>query len=271
MSVKYELDQEWQIRAGRSNTIARHGFNQLSSNTQVDTGGNSVTTGNPNLSPTKAASYDLAIEHYLKNGGIFSVGAFYKKLSDYIVSNVSFLDKTDPLVAGIGFAGSKQILYQAYSNATNSDAGCFEFGYEQRFKNLPGHFSGLGASANYTFVYSGFDIRTGESHALPSASRNTYNAALFYELNPVSVRLSFAHVDKFLSGIGADGTEDLYTDPINLLDLGAEYQINRIFAIYLNVKNLLNSPVRYTQGTTNRTIQREFYGQYYQLGIMAKF
>jgi outer membrane receptor protein involved in Fe transport len=87
----------------------------------------------------------------------------------------------------------------------------------------------------------------------------------------VSVRLSLAHVDKYLSGIGPDATQDLYTDPINLLDLGAQYQINRRFAVYLNVKNLLNSPVRYTQGTSGRTIQREFYGQTYQTGITAKF
>ena len=271
ISVKYELDQSWQIRAGRSSTIARPGFNQISSNIQVDTGGNSVTTGNPNLSPTKSDSYDLTLERYLSNGGIFSIGVFYKKLTDYIVSNVSFLDKSDPLVAGYGFSGSKQVIYQSYTNASNAHAGGFEFGYEQRFKNLPGLFSGLGASANYTYVDSQFDIRPGESHALPSASKNTYNAALFYELHPVSVRLSLAHVDKFLSGIGSDATEDLYTDPINLLDLGIQYQISRTLGVYLNVKNLLDSPVRYTQGTTNRTIQREFYGQSYQLGVTAKF
>ncbi|HKB89401.1 MAG TPA: TonB-dependent receptor, partial [Opitutaceae bacterium] len=271
LSAKYDLDQNWVIRASRSSTIARPGFNQLNANTQVDTSGYAVVTGNPNLNPTKAASYDISIEHYMGSAGVISVGGFYKKLSDYIVSDVSFLNNTNPLVSGFGFTGSKPILYQSFTNVSNAYAQGVELSYEERFKKLPGYFAGLGVSGNYTYVKSKFDIRPGESHTLPSTARGTYNASVFYELNPVSVRLSLSHVDKYLSGIGPDSTQDLYTDAVNWLDLGAQYQITKEFAVYFNVKNLLNAPIRYTQGTTNRAIQREFYGQTYQAGMTFSF
>jgi len=271
VSLKYDLDPHWVLRASRSSTIARPGFNQISANTQVDTSGYSVTTGNPGLNPTKAASYDLSVERYIGNSGVISLGGFYKKLSDYIVSDVAFLNNTNPLVAGFGFTGNKPITYRSYSNASNSDAKGLELAYEQRFKKLPGYFAGLGFSANYTYVKSKFDIRPGESHTLPSTAKNTYNVSLFYELNPLSIRLSLAHVDKYLSGIGPDATQDLYTDPMNWLDLGVQYQITKTVGLYFAAKNLTDAPVRYTQGTTGRTTQREFYGLTYQAGIDFKF
>lgn len=271
VSFKYNLPDHWVLRASRSSTIARPGFNQLNANTQVDTSSNSVTAGNPNLNPTKAASYDLDVERYFGNSGIFSFGLFHKDLSDYIVSDVAFLDKTNPLVSGYGFTGNAPIKYQSYSNASRSYAQGAELAIEKRFRSLPAPFSGLGVSGNYTYVKSSFDIRPGESHTLPSTAKNTYNAVVFYETNAVSVRLGLSHVDKYLSGIGSDATQDLYTDPINWLDLGVQYQVNRSLAFYFNVKNLLDAPVRYTLGTTGRTIQREFYGQTYQAGVTAKF
>jgi TonB-dependent receptor len=271
ISLKYQLTEKWVLRASRSSTIARPGFNQLNANTQVDTSGNSVTAGNTRLNPTKASSYDLDVERYFGNSGIVSIGLFQKDLKDYIVSDIAFLDKTNALVSGYGFTGSSPIKYQSYANTHKAYAEGAEVAFEQRFRSLPGLLSGFGVIGNYTYVKSRFDLRPGESHALPSTAKNTYNAVLFYESKGASVRLGLSHVDKYLSGIGPDATQDVYTDPINWLDVGFQYQITPALALYFNVKNLLDAPVRYTQGTTGRTIQREFYGQTYQAGVTAKF
>ena len=41
--------------------------------------------------------------------------------------------------------------------------------------------------------------------------------------------------------------------------------------VYVNVKNLTNDPMRYSEGTQNRSIQREYYGTAYQAGVTLKF
>jgi TonB-dependent receptor len=271
LALKYQWDSQWQMRLSRSSTIARPGFNQLNAAAQADSSANSVSTGNPALAPTKAASYDLVVQRYVGKGGLFSVGGFYKDLQDYIVSDVAFLGATDPRLAGFGFTGNRPVLYQSYANTSGASAEGLEFAFDQRFTELPGYLAGLGVNTNYTYVKSKFDIRPGETHSLPSTAKNTYNLGVSYELRPIAVHLSLSHVDKYLSGIGSDSTQDLYTDPVNWLDLGTQWSVSRSFEIYFNVKNLLDTPIRYTQGPNGRTIQREFYGLTYQMGVTSRF
>jgi hypothetical protein len=52
---------------------------------------------------------------------------------------------------------------------------------EQHFTFLSGPLRGFGAGGNIAYVDSRFMIRPGEHATLPSSSRTTWNAALFYE------------------------------------------------------------------------------------------
>ncbi len=270
-SLRYDLAKDWDVRLSRSTTIGRAGFNQVSANTQVDTSGNAVTTGNPGLSPTRADSYDLALEHYMGKTGLFTVGLFYKDLKDYIVSDVTYLQASDPRLAGYGFTGNRTIAYQTFANIPTAHAAGLEADFEEHLTMLPGLLSGLGFGANATLVDSTFDIRPGESHSLPSTAKATYNLSLTYDYQAVQVTVGLAHVGRYLSGIGSDYTQDTYTDPMTWLDIGVQYRINRTFGVYFNAKNLTNAPVRYSLGTTYRTIQREFYNETLQAGLTAQF
>jgi outer membrane receptor protein involved in Fe transport len=55
------------------------------------------------------------------------------------------------------------------------------------------------------------------------------------------------------------------------LDFTSSYHVNKNWSAYFNVKNLLNTPLRYYEGSTNRPIQREVYGQTYEFGVRARF
>src|SRR5260370_9119067 len=76
-------------RAIYSRTIARPGFAQSSASVLADPGTGIVTTGNPNLKPTTSQNFDLQIEKYLPHGGIISLGAFDKAMSDSIRAHSS--------------------------------------------------------------------------------------------------------------------------------------------------------------------------------------
>ena len=264
VQARYEIRDDLIVRASFSSTIARPGFNQVSASLQVDPAADLVVQGNPQLKPTTAQSYDLSIEGYLNDGGIASFGIFDKELSNYIVNIET--TKTFPnngLFAG--FLGAAHVF--TFANVPNARALGFEANYEQRFKQLPGWLDGFGLGFNWTWVDSNFEIRPGENHALPSTSKNTVNATAFYERDGLALRLGYYYISRNLFGIGGSAATDVYSEPRTSVDFGSSYNITKNLSVYFNAKNLSNTKLKFTEGTSNRPIQREFYGRTYQLGL----
>jgi TonB-dependent receptor len=261
VQARYELQPDLIARASFSSTLARPGFNQGNAAQTVDLGSNQVTLGNPHLRAAKAYSYDLSIEKYLPQAGILSLGVFDKEISDYIVATNTGIETL--------FAVPLRIV--TFANSGYAYVRGIELNWQQHFTALPGFLSGFGAGANYTFADSRFSIRSGEHSSLPSSSRNTWNASLFYEQYGVSLRLAAYYVSADLFTVGADKTSDTYNASRTSMDFGAAYEIQRHWAVYFNAKNLLNTPHAFYQGTPDRPIQREFYQQTYQLGARFDF
>ena len=263
LQLRYEIQPSLLARAAYSSTIARPGFNQVNASRTIDLGSGSVAEGNPNLKPATANSFDLSIEKYLPNAGILSLGVFDKEISNYIVNN-NVGTVIDP-------ASGLPLKDTTYANARSSYARGAEFNWEQRFTELPWLLSGLGASANYTYVDSRFEIRPGEHSRLPSTSKETWNAAIFYEKYGLGLKVAAYSVSADLFAIGSDKTSDVYNAQRTSMDFGSSYAISRQLGLYFNIKNLLNTPHRFYQGTPDRPIQREFYSQDYLFGVRYDF
>jgi len=259
LQAKYEIQPKLITRATWSSTLARPGFNQSNVAKTIDFGSSQVTVGNPNLKPAKANSFDLTIEKYLESAGILSFGVFDKEFKDYIVPNQTGFE-TVP-----GTATPLRLF--TFSNVNKSHARGAEFNWEQRFKNLPGILGGLGASANYTFVDSRIEIRPGEFSTLPSASKNTWNAAAFYEQYGLGLRVVAYSTSADLFSIGSQKSGDVWNATRTSMDFGSTYAFTEHWTAYFNAKNLLDTPHKFYQGTFERVIQREFYGQTYQVGV----
>jgi TonB-dependent receptor len=263
LQARYEIQPSLITRATWSSTLARPGFNQSNVAQTIDYGTGQITVGNPNLKPATANSFDVTIEKYLAGAGILSFGLFDKEFKNYIVPDQTGV-ATNP-------TGGNPLRIFTFSNVNSSHARGAEFNWEQRFKQLPGLFAGLGASANYTFVDSRIQIRPGEYSTLPSASKDTWNAAVFYELNGVAVRVSGYSTSADLFTIGSQQSQDVYNAKRTSMDLGTSYAITPNWTGYFNAKNLLNTPHAFYQGSTDRPIQREFYGQTYEIGARFNY
>jgi TonB-dependent receptor len=259
LQAKYEIQPKLITRATWSSTLARPGFNQSNVSETIDFGSNVITVGNPDLKPATANSFDLTIEKYLASAGILSLGFFDKEFKNYIVPNQTGI-QTVP-----GAANPLNVV--TFNNVNKAHARGAEFNWEQRFKNLPGILGGLGASANYTFVDTRVEIRPGEFSTLPSASKNTWNAAAFYEQYGMTVRLAAYSTSADLFFIGSDKSSDVWNAKRTSMDFGSSYAFAEHWSAYFNVKNLLNTPHMFYQGTPDRVIQREFYRQTYLLGV----
>ncbi|MBL6938835.1 MAG: TonB-dependent receptor [Alphaproteobacteria bacterium] len=266
LQARYEIEPDLIARATWSSTLARPGFNQFTPATTFDLGSLTVTTGNPNLRAATANSFDVSVEHYLGEAGILSLGLFDKEISNYIVPHTlvgqpppAFLNIHDP------------VTLVTFTNAGASYARGVEFNWEQHFPDLPGLLGGLGAGFNLTYVDSRYEIRPGEHSKLPSTSTWTWNAAVFYERGPLTLRLAAYSVSADLFGIGSNKTNDIFNASRTSMDFGSSYMLDENLNLYFNAKNLLNTPHAFYEGTPNRPIQREFYLQTYQAGIRFDF
>ncbi|EIL90948.1 TonB-dependent receptor [Rhodanobacter sp. 115] len=268
LQLRYALQPDLIVRAAFSSTIARPGFNQANPALAIDIGSGIVTTGNPQLKPATASNFDFSIEKYLSNGGILSAGIFDKVLSHYIIP----VETTQTLPNTNLYPGSPQpFKVFTFKNAGSAYARGLEVNWKQTFSMLPGIWRGLGAGINYTLVDSRVEIRSGEYSQLPSTSKNTWNANLFYNYDGLTLNLAAYYVSADLFGIGNGKSSDVYNGERTSMDFGASYQFPGHWTAYFDVKNLLNTPHTFYQGTANRPIQREFYGLTYLGGVRFEF
>jgi TonB-dependent receptor len=268
LQARYDIDKTMVARAAYSTAVARPGFNQVTPSLTIDPAANIVSSGNPGLKPITDNAFDFAVEKYLPFAGIVSAGLFDKEFKNYIVNRVT--SQTFPnngLFAG--FVGVAHVV--SYDNVRQAHARGVELNYEQRLPGMPEVLDGLALGANYTFVDSEFAIRPGEKSTLPSTSKHTLNAFINYERDGVNMRLAGYLLSRNLWAIGGTAGADLYSERRFSLDFGSSYAINKRVSVYFNAKNLTNTPLTFTEGQSNRVIQREFYGQTYQLGADLHF
>lgn len=275
VQLKYELQPDLQLRATYSTGIARPGFSQAGGNAGIDFTASprpQFTAGNPDLKPTTGNNFDIDVEYYMAGGGIVQFGVFDKEFSNYIFRSAR-INVSDPIFLGQGPGDFVTFLNEsAYARGV-------ELAYHQKFAMLPGPLAGLGVDGNITWVDSRFKeyaaavSGTGKDQfgSLPGTSHVTWNLAGFYEDHGLALRLSAEYVGQSLFGLNGDKSLDTIQDRKLNLDFTSSYQFTQNWSGYFNVKNLLDTPLRYYEGTRSRPIQREIYGQTYEVGVRAKF
>lgn len=284
VQVRYDFTPTLLLRATYSTGIGRPGFEQNTSAASVDhtTSPLLITRGNPDLKPILGNNFDLSLEDYFSDGGILSIALFDKEFKNYIADRVQNNITTDPL------SGGAPANVTTFLNIPSSYARGIQLDAHQKFVWLPKPFDGFGIEGNLTLVDSRFleydaaslvgnpllpnpNNPTNQYGALPGTSKVTWNLAGFYEAYNIEVRLAAEYVSHSLFGLGGVQALDTIQDNRLTLDLGSSYKINRNFTVYFNAKNLLNTPLRYYEGSPNRPIQREFYDVTYEGGIRASF
>jgi TonB-dependent receptor len=265
---RYFFSEELVGRLTYASGIARPGFNQITPGASISVAGASVTVGNPALKPTIGQNFDASLEWYPGNGQIAALALFYKDFSNYILLSEQKLN-------GYPFPGLGGVLtiVDTYTNGPAHAYGA-EAQYQQQLLFLPKPWDGFGLSLNATVVDSRAQIHPGVYGLLPSTSQLTWNAALFYESGPLEMRVAAGYVGKNLFSFGSvtSNSTDTWLAARLTLDAGASCAVSRHVRIYLEGKNLLNTPLEYTEGPSwYRPIQREFYDLTLLAGVRATF
>lgn len=266
LQLRYQFLPTLLGRIAYSTAIARPGFDQITPGANVSVSGTSVTIGNPKLKPTTGQNLDLTFSYYPGHGQIAELDFFGKKYENFILlSQQSLQSYPFPGLVGV------PTLVDSYSNGPAHVYGMVAQ-YQQQLLWLPTPFDGFGVNANTTIVHSEAEVHPGIRGPLPSTAELTWNLALFYELNPLELRVAADYVGQNLFGFGPDLTNefDVYSSPRLTMDFGSSYKLTHAVQFYFDAKNLLNTPLKFTEGTSeSRPIQREFYDVTLEAGVRA--
>ena len=241
---------EFQFRAGWSETVARPDIREMSESTFIDPITEARVRGNSELSVSDITNLDMRLEWFWNSGDTFTVSAFHKDIANPIetvqggatednirfnfinAENASVYGTEVEFRKGLGFLASRvgdwaETLYVA-GNTTLSDseifippgAGIGNITNEKR--RLTQHSQYV---VNLQIAYDSFDAKTA--------------AGLIY--NVVGERIYFA---------GVDGFDDGFEQPFHSLDFVFSYYPTERLSFKFRTRNILGSSVVIEQDGT---------------------
>jgi len=288
LNLVVEPREDLLVRFGAAKVMARPGLGSISAATNVSVagGGRSVSTGNPNLEPYRANTYDLAVEWYPRRGSIVSAGFFYKDISTYIQNLTtsapySSTGLPDSLLAGTGVNADDIFQISTVVNTPGGPLKGFELNFQQALTFLPGKLSNFGVLANYTYVKSDIDYQvagpgntiTTVTQPLLNLSKVAYNGTLYYEDGPFQARISAAYRDPYLTSVPASYSVDVAgVEKSTYVDFSLSYRWGEDVTFSFEGINLTDEVnVSYTDSEAQRLSDYFQSGRQFYAGVRYSF
>ncbi len=272
--LRYDASKNLVLRASYTKTIARPDYQDVISYWAVNTADNELEMGNPGLESTSSNNIDLGLEYYYPKFGQISLGVYYKDINDFIVETTL----RDETVNGHTYDKVKTPI-----NGGNASLLGFEASLQRDLSFIAPALKDMGIYANYTYTASritNFNIEredingnpvSNENLSLPGSPKHIANASLYYDNDRFSVRVSYNYASSFIDEFSDVVYEDKYYGAVNYLDVNASFTFAKRYVLFADATNLLNQPLRYYQGSQELTMQSEFYGPRFNIGLRITF
>jgi TonB-dependent receptor len=280
LNVKYDFTKNTVLRFAVTSSIARPNYFDITPYRSIISNDAEFSIGNPNLKASQSWNIDLMAEHYFSNVGILSGGLFYKNISNfiYIFRNDTYtsanykteFNTTDTL------PGLPQTAFWSYRqprNGENVNVYGAEVSFQRQLDFLPSFLKNLGVFVNYTYTKSTADgIFTQEGQrrtglALQGTAPHMFNGSLSYDSKWFTARIAANYAAAYLDAVGTSSFNDVFYDQQFFLDANFTFIIKKDFRIFGEMNNLTNQPLRYYQGSKERTFQLEYYRARYNFGV----
>jgi TonB-dependent receptor len=256
------------VRGGVSRTVGHPDYVDLlptiTSESAPGMKDGTINVPDPQLKPYFSTNYDLSVDFYFRNSGVFSVYGYLKDVKNYITPRAMTASDINAIAADYGYDPAEFSAGTVTTNGGKSTLKGVELSYSQNLSFLPKPFNTLNVQTNFTYV----DITSSdpdplkaldtEYSQLRAVSPRTFNFILGYRYqkwsftsttNWVSDSLFGGFVaTTFFTGTAANpakGTPDtrlaIYRNEKATTDMKIEYAFNRKFAVYFLVRNVFNS------------------------------
>ncbi len=261
VSTTLNLPWEIEVRLGYAQTVNRPQFRELTPAPFVDPILDSLAVGNPELQPAEITHYDFRIDKYFSELEFISLSFFYKEFSNPIEQQI--LTGPDSLVT--------------FGNVSSAENLGFEFEFYKDLSFIGGFWENLYLSANFAYIdssvnidFAGSTILTSSQRALQGQSPFVINTQIGYSSpdNGITATLLYNTSGERIIQVGTFDRPDIFEQPFNQLDFVVRYSLDD-WVFRLNMQNLLNDNVRFTQGSeVTRNFKR---GRGVTLGVQYTF
>lgn len=293
--VNYNVDDTKKLRLSFNTGAARADYDQLRPNVVVNDLNQTISGGNPSVQPEKAYGFDAYFEWYVRPQGYFSIGAYYKKVSDVLYTqsrtfgsdalDSNGIDRSAYIFSGITNGGEGRVFGAEATAQFQIDPWTSDLG-------LPEWMGGFGITANVTVNDSevtkpAVGLIPSRRVRLPGTSDLIYNVGGYYEKYGLSISLQYQRRSTYLDTIADDLTDagDTYWAADDEMDFSARYAITRNVEVFFDAQNLLNGPGRRyaepgnlltatgipTPSSDNQTIEFERFGRRFSGGFRVTF
>jgi TonB-dependent receptor len=272
LNLRWEATEEVIVRFAAYKSLTRPNLSDIAPAFDANFGTLTGKSGNPNISPFTATNLDLGLEWYFADEAALTIAYFRKDLNGLVESNTTDIPLPDP-------DGQIQLVsVTAPVNGKSAEVTGWEIGFTSPFTFLPEQFEGAGISINATFANSNAEfINQSDANQLislqlPGLSESSYNAILYYDVEPVSVKLAYNWRTDYLLKASASKGQPLYRDEYGQLDLSVGYAATEKLDIRFDVLNITQEQIRsFTHNDKSRIKGLLETGRTFQVGINYSF
>jgi phosphoribosylformimino-5-aminoimidazole carboxamide ribotide isomerase len=282
LNLNFELSEDNILRFAAAKVMGRPPVGQLkggagswnSTNADGEIEYNVWTKGSPYLDPFRATQFDLSIEHYFDDGGAVTAAVFYKDIESLVEKVFNPAGTVDFDELGIEVPEGQ--VPGAFETFLNNDNGGYIRGIElavtKTFSNLPGAWSGLGATASYSYTQSETEVAGGnlygENLPLPGLSENVWSATLFYDYGSFATHVNVRYRDEYILNLPIPGSSTpVYAQPYTTVDAQVSYQFNNGIGLIASANNLTDEADVIEYGVDDTFGEFKQFGRQFYLGI----
>jgi TonB-dependent receptor len=246
--------EDFQIRVGLSETVARPDLREISASSYIDPLTETRIRGNPELVTSAIENIDLRAEWFFASGDNFTVSLFYKSIDNPIET--------------VQAAGTDDNISLTFVNAASGDISGVEVEWLKDLSSFgwnwlePFFFSGnvTVSDSELTVGDIGFNVT---NNVRPMSQHSEYVANLqlgFDSPNGAhAFTLAYNTFGERLFFAGRDGAPDAYEQPFDSLDLVYSFFPTDRLSMKFRFQNLLDEELEITQNDT--TVLTQSYGR----------
>jgi TonB-dependent receptor len=264
VNLTYLFNENINIRAAYSKTLARPEFRELAPYTYYDFLTSELVKGNPSLKRSLIENYDLRVEFYPALGELFAVSFFHKNFKDPIEQ--------------VFVATSSFEAYRSFANVNNATSYGLEFEIRKNLGFISEIFNPLSFIGNLSLIKS--KVKIADSLALGFAKRERpmqgqadyiINLGLYYDNYDLglSANLVYNKVGDRINQVGFINVGDIIERPRDVLDFSISKKIFSKFSLSVAAKDILSQDAVFVQKRPGNDFTEARYkkGKNYSLGI----
>jgi TonB-dependent receptor len=232
------------------------------------------------LKPVYYNNYDLSLEYYLPRGGLLSSSIYYKDVTNYTISN------TETILPGVdygydlsGYIGDNLVRKV---NAGSAWYKGVELSYSQQLAAIVSALRDFSVFAGYTYQKAestaSFGGSATQSTSLPLTGvvPRMANVGFSYRHRALNARVTYNWKSAYanavtVSNLAPNDALIRYWDARGTFDISTSYDFYKQHAVFLDVRNIGNAPIREYVVNTNYTRSYAINGATLYLGIKGTF